>query len=106
MPEPRIVIVQTALGNADGAAALAGEIVERGLAACVQRLPVQSTYRWKGAVESANEVLLMAKTAAGRADELVSFIRERHPYELPEILVTPVEGGLDAYLCWVAEENR
>ena len=101
----RIVVVQSTLADEAGADALAKAIVERRLAACVQRLPVRSTYRWKGTVESSDEILLLAKTSTDRAQQLVSFIRDQHGYELPEIVVTPVEGGLEAYLAWVAEES-
>ena len=105
MPERSIVIVQTTLGDAEAAEALAAAIVERRLAACVQRLPVRSTYRWKGSIESSDEILLLAKTPADRAEALVAFIREQHSYELPEILITPIGGGLAEYLYWVADET-
>jgi periplasmic divalent cation tolerance protein len=98
--------VQTAIDDEDKADELAAAIVERKLAACVQRLPIQSVYRWKGEIESSGEFLLMAKTRAALAGRLTDFVRERHPYELPEIVVTPITGGLKAYLEWVAEETR
>lgn len=105
MSEQNIVLVQTTIDDEDRAVALASAIVEQGLAACVQRIPVQSTYRWKGKIESSGEYLLVAKTRAALADKLTDFIREQHPYELPEIVVTPIIGGLEAYLAWVAGET-
>lgn len=100
------VVVSTTVDSAGKAKALAGRIVEERLAACVQRVPVQSVYRWKGKVESASEYLLLAKTRAELARELAAFIRKIHPYELPEIVVTPITGGLAAYLGWIRRETR
>lgn len=100
------VIVQTTVDSEARAAELAGKIVEERWAACVQRMPVRSVYRWKGAVESAEEWLLAAKTRSSLASGLTAFIRQNHPYEVPEILVTPIEGGHSAYLDWLIAETR
>lgn len=81
-------------------------VVEEKLAACVNILPrVQSIYRWQGAVESAVEVPLLIKTAAAAYPVLEAAIRERHPYDVPEIIALPITAGLPAYLNWVAEET-
>jgi periplasmic divalent cation tolerance protein len=81
-------------------------LVTERLAACVNRLPgVQSTYRWQGAIEQADEVLLLIKTTADRLDAMTARLRELHPYELPELLAVEVSAGLPAYLDWVAAET-
>jgi len=102
---PRIAIVSTTVGSDADARMLAEWLVGDRLAACVQLVPIQSVYRWKGAIERAPEVLLLAKTRADAADRLVDAIRARHPYELPEILVAPVAHGLQAYMDWVVAET-
>lgn len=82
---------------------IAEALVGEGLAACVNLLPgVHSVYRWHGAVEHADEVLLLAKTTRARMDALQSRLLELHPYELPELLAVEAAGGLPAYLDWVA----
>lgn len=101
------MVVLTTVGDRATADRLASALVEARLAACVQRLPgVTSTYRWEGKVESAEECLLLVKTAADRSDAVVSWLRARHPYELPEILVVEAGGGLSEYLEWVHRETR
>jgi periplasmic divalent cation tolerance protein len=100
------VVVSTTVDNAKKAKAIAGRIVVERLAACVQQVPIRSVYRWKGKIESASEYLLLAKTRAALASELVAFIRKMHPYELPEILVMPIKGGLAGYLEWIVRETR
>jgi periplasmic divalent cation tolerance protein len=102
----KAVLVCTTVGSESEAEALARAIVGRRLAACVHAAPVRSTYRWKGVVQQAAEIALTAKTRDDRAKALVALIRARHSYELPEILVVPVKGGLPDYLRWVAVETE
>ena len=86
---------------------IADALVEERLAACVNVLPgLRSVYRWQGAVERADEVLLLAKTVSGRLDALTARLTALHPYELPEVVAVEVAGGLAAYLDWVAEQTR
>jgi periplasmic divalent cation tolerance protein len=86
---------------------IARALVEERLAACVNVLPgVRSIYRWKGAVEEASEVMLVAKTRAERAGLLAARVRALHPYELPEVVALPVTDGSRAYLRWVIAESR
>ena len=66
----------------------------------------RSVYRWEGAIERADEVLLVAKTTHARLDALIERIRALHPNELPEVIAFEVAGGLAAYLDWVAEQTR
>jgi len=100
------VMVSTTVDNEALARELADAIVASRLAACVQYTSVFSTYRWQGAVERADEYLLLAKTRASLADQLSAFIKEHHSYEVPEIIVTPIIGGFKAYLDWISSETE
>ena len=81
---------------------LAQRLVEERLCACVNVLPtVWSTFRWEGRVESAEVLLLVAKTTPNAVARLRARIVELHPYDVPEILELPVSGGLPAYLAWL-----
>ncbi len=101
------LLVLTNLPDRPSAEALASELVEARLAACVNVLaPCHSVYRWRGAVETANEVPLLIKTTSERYAALETMIRSRHPYELPEVIALPIADGLPDYLAWVAAETR
>jgi periplasmic divalent cation tolerance protein len=101
------LLVITSLPDRASADALARALVERRAAACVNVLaPCTSVYRWKGAVETAEEYPLFAKTTRDRYSLLERVVRELHPYELPEIIAVPIGGGLPAYLDWVVAETR
>jgi periplasmic divalent cation tolerance protein len=81
---------------------IATALVERRLAACVNLLPgLRSIYRWQGAVEQADEVLLLIKTRAECFPALQAAITELHPYELPELIAVEAAAGAPPYLDWV-----
>ncbi len=101
------LLVITNLPDRAAAETLAKALVERRAAACVNVLaPCVSVYRWHGAVETAAEHPVFAKTTQDRYALLERVIRELHPYELPEIIAVPVALGLPAYLEWVEAETR
>lgn len=83
------------------AAELAHALVDDALAACVQQLAVDSTYRWEQTIESAAEALLLIKTTQARYAALAARVRARHPYDVPEILALPVTYADPEYAAWV-----
>lgn len=102
----RILIVWCSCPDRTVAATLARALVERGLAACVTELPgARSTYRWQGAVETAEEAVLMIKTRAGQLEAVKATLLELHPYDLPEIIAVDVTDGHSPYLDWVRTET-
>ena len=83
---------------------MARTLVERRLAACVNIIPnLRSIYRWQGAVEETDEVLLLIKTAENRLPALEAAIRELHTYDVPEFLVLSVKSGSQSYLSWLLD---
>lgn len=105
MAEP-VVVVTTVTDSREAADQIANSVVADRLAACAQVSgPLTSTYRWQGRVESAQEWRVDAKCLASNADLLVGAIRAAHTYSVPEIVVTPVLGGHEPYLEWVAAET-
>src|SRR5262245_19813442 len=100
------LLVLTNLPDREAALKLARALVERRLAACVNVLgPCTSIYRWKGAIEDAQEVPVLIKSRSALYEELEAAIGELHPHELPEIIAVPVVRGLAEYLAWVGEET-
>ena len=100
------LLVLTNLPDADTAKTLAAALVGERLAACVNVLAgCTSIYRWKGAVEEAQEVPVLIKTNAERYADLEAGIRRLHPYEVPEIIAVRIVDGLPEYLAWVADET-
>ena len=101
MTDKKIVLTTTA--TREDAGKIARALVERRLAACVNLVAIESVYRWKDAVESAEEWLLVIKTTAAAFDQVHAAIQELHTYELPECVLLPIEGGSEEYLAWIGE---
>jgi periplasmic divalent cation tolerance protein len=92
--------------SADAAPRIAEALVGTKLAGCVQRLPIESTYRWKGEVETAAEVLLLIKIRAADYAAVEQAILALHDYETPEIIALPVMHGFAGYLSWLGEVTQ
>ncbi len=101
------VVVLVTAPSADAAAALARTLVEEELAACGNVVPaIRSIYRWEGKIHDDAEALLVLKTERRLVPALKARLPELHPYQVPELLVLPVEDGLVAYLEWVGSSVR
>lgn len=101
-----VLLVYSTLPDESAAQQLARYLVETRLAACVNVMaPCTSVYCWEGALEQVTEVPVLIKTTAHRYAALELALRERHPYELPEIVAVPVAHGLTGYLAWVARQT-
>jgi periplasmic divalent cation tolerance protein len=101
-----VILVLTSLPDQQSAEALARHLIAAKLAACVNILaPCTSIYHWQGKTESAIEVPLLIKTSQTSYTALEQTIRQRHPYELPEIIHVPVTGGLPAYMDWIIQQT-
>ncbi len=97
-----IVLVLTTVQTVEQGTSVARALVEERLAACVNVLPVMTSfYRWQGAVERDTECQLVIKTTRDRVAAIGARIRALHSYELPEVLVVAVEDGDADYLHWV-----
>lgn len=82
-------------------------LVERKLAACANLIPgMRSVYRRQGAVEEANEVVMIAKTVRSRLADAVAAIEAIHPYDTPAITAWPIVGGSRRYLDWIGAETE
>lgn len=101
-----IVSVYALFADMDEASRIGGAIVEERLAACANLLgPCHSIYRWKGKVEAGVEAAAIFKARADKADALIARIAELHSYEVPAIIVWPIDKALPAYADWVNEEG-
>ncbi len=101
-----IQVLTTVEHKAD-AEKIAKVLVEKRLGACVQVIgPLTSYFNWQGKLDTAQEYLCMIKSREDLFAELEAAIIDVHPYEVPEIIATPIiKGGTD-YLNWMAAELK
>jgi periplasmic divalent cation tolerance protein len=103
----RYLQVQTTTDSRAEAIELGRDAVQARLAACAQVAgPVVSTFWWEGDLERAEEWLLLLKLPAARYQELADFLTQRHSYDEPEIVATPIVAGTATFLSWISEETR
>ena len=101
-PDCAAIMVYATFPSVEAAMDVGRALVEGRLAGCINILPgMTSIYAWEGKIEEASEAVLIAKTIAGRAEDCIAFIRTRHAYGVPAILVLPIIGGSADYLEWL-----
>lgn len=99
--------VVTTTETKEQARAIARHLVEEELAACVQIIPgVESTYLWKGKIETSREFMCLIKTREDLYPQVEAAIKSMHPYEVPEIIALPIVKGSKDYLNWLAESTQ
>jgi periplasmic divalent cation tolerance protein len=105
MSEQKIVL--TTAGSQEEARKIAHALVERRLAACVNILPsVESIYRWRDKLQTAQEWMLVIKTTGAAFARVRGLIGELHSYELPECVLLSIEDGGADYLRWISDSVR
>lgn len=102
----KVLLALSTFSDAATARRISNQLVEEKLAACASLLPIESIYRWKGKIETGNEVMVLFKTSEDRQSALQEKLRALHPYDVPEIIFIPVVAGLPEYLDWVNESCR
>jgi periplasmic divalent cation tolerance protein len=103
MKNQELVVALSTCPDTDTASRLARELVQTGLAACVNVVPgLSSFYIWNETLRSDEEVLMVIKTSREALPSLEESLVSLHPYEVPELIALPVVDGHDAYLRWLA----
>jgi periplasmic divalent cation tolerance protein len=96
-------VLMTTTPTRDQAVRIAKLLVDEKLAACVQLLPMESFYFWKGKTQNEAELLVLIKTRTALFEKTIARIREVHSYDVPEIVALPFSAGFAGYLNWIDE---
>ncbi len=95
-------VISTTVDSIEAAEELATYLVEHRLAACVQIIPgITSIYKWQNKIQKGEEYLLQIKTRRTHIQKTIACLAERHPYDTPENIATPVEIAAKDYTEWV-----
>lgn len=90
------------VGDRKTAEKITAGLLEGRLAACVSVVPgLESSYWWKDRIEKSHEFLLVIKTRRALREDVVQFVKDHHPYTVPETLFLPIDGASKAYLDWL-----
>ena len=101
-----VAVVYSTVGKIQDARRIAKILIEEQLVACVNIIPkIESVYKWKDKIENDEEVVIIAKTVDANVKKTIQRIKQLHSYELPDIIVLPIIGGLKDYLDYIANET-
>jgi periplasmic divalent cation tolerance protein len=85
---------------------IGGQLVEDGLAACVNILPgMISIYIWEGRRQQDEDCAMIIKSRRGLAERIIDRVRGLHPYENPALVVVDTAGGAQPFLDWILTQT-
>ncbi len=101
-----VAVIYSTIADLKAARRIAQTLTQEQLVACVNIIPnIESFYRWKGKIENSNEVIIIAKTVDQNVKKTIQRIKQLHNYEIPDIIVLPIIGGLKDYLDFISMET-
>ena len=99
-------VIYSTIKDMKDARRIANTLVEEQIVACVNIIPsAESIYRWKGKVENVEEAIIIAKTVDANVKKTIQRIKTLHSYDVPDIIVIPIIGGLKDYLYYISLET-
>ncbi len=101
-----VAVIYSTIADLKAARRIAQTLTQEQLVACVNIIPnIESFYRWKGKIENSNEVIIIAKTVDQNVKKTIQRIKQLPNYEIPDIIVLPIIGGLKDYLDFISMET-
>lgn len=99
-------MVMVTVPNREEAERITKRLLSKKLVACVNEIKgLNSTFLWKGAVDEAEELLLIMKTRSVLLERLEVEVRAEHSYEVPEIIALPFIWAHQPYADWIDSET-
>ena len=89
-------------GDKKTADEIAMGLLNEKLAACVSCVPgVESSYWWKDRIEKSSEILLIIKSRTALREDIIQFVKQHHPYTVPETIFFDIAAAPREYLDWL-----
>ena len=101
----KYVIIKVAFDNIDLLNKTKVHLLSDKLIAAAQVSRINSTWRWKGKLETSMEYMLELKTKKQHIDEIYNIIRKYHNYDCFEFTYYEVNCSEDYYK-WIEEEVK
>ncbi len=100
------MIIISTYPNKKSLSKIAAQLVSNRLAACVNMVPISSTFLWKGKIEKTSEYLALFKTTKKNKNKLKTAIQRDHPYNVPEIAEIEITSINKPYLNWLINSTN
>lgn len=99
----KFVVVYTTFPDMRAARQIVKALVQSRRAACGSIFKAFSIYRWQGKIERAHEYGALLKTTRRKYPAVEKYIKEAHPYDVPEIISWDIAAGQRDYLTWIRD---
>ena len=97
----KLILVISTFPNHKICERIAEDLVKKRLAACCNYFSAESSYIWQEKLARSKEFMMFMKTTRENYPALESYLRKKHPYQLPEIIALEINRGEKKYLNWI-----
>ena len=98
------VVILVTCSNQREAKRIAQHLVKQRLVACVNIVDkIKSIFWWQKRIDSAREVLLIAKSKKSLMQKVIRQVKSLHSYQVPEVIALPIVAGNQDYIHWINE---
>ncbi len=98
--------VTTTTDNDENVELITQTLLQEELAACIQKSPIESSYRWKGKIITSREIRLDIKTKTSLYPQVKETIERLHTYDVPEIMMKQFDDAKFDYLRWIDDVTK
>jgi periplasmic divalent cation tolerance protein len=106
MSDTEFVFVYSTFPDRQSATDVAEALITAKLAACVNISALMtSVYEWEGKLQVEPEITVLIKTRRALSEKVIAAVRPLHPYQVPCLVILPVDGGSEDYLNWVRAQT-
>lgn len=102
----KYIIITTATDKLDDVQILQKALLDEKLAACIQVSEINSHYNWNNERLESKEYLLTIKTKKFLFKDVEKLIKEKHSYELPEIISYDITNISEDFAKWIDNNTR
>ena len=101
------IVILITCANRREAERIARQLVKQKLVACVNVIDkIKSIFWWQNKIDSASEVLLIAKSKKSMMTKVIKQVKSLHSYQVPEVIALPIVAGNKDYINWINESIR
>lgn len=100
------VLIYTTVSQSADAEALAEDLLNRGLVACVNFFPITAVYRDNNQFNRGAEVAVLFKTLRDKEPEARAELERLHPYSTPLVLTVKADNLNEAYFRWMQHQMQ
>lgn len=101
----KFIIIYTTYPDSKTAKKISNLLLKQKLIACVNYLPIESSFIWQKKIKNSKEIVSLIKTKTENWRKVKTEIEKLHPYDTPCIMKIEVEANKE-YVKWIEAETK